>query len=93
VPAEVLERVFQWMQSVEVELAPSSYRWARRTLPRPLTRGISFKQVKVVRRDGGSAALSLTGSAAAEARRGERSQLREPQSSTWAGRGGVILEG
>jgi holo-[acyl-carrier protein] synthase len=32
-------------------------------------RGISFLQVEVVRRDGGGAAISLTGSAAAEARR------------------------
>ena len=32
-------------------------------------RGISFQQVEVVRVDGGSAAMSLTGSAAAEARR------------------------
>lgn len=32
-------------------------------------RGITFQQVEVVRRDGGSAALSLSGSAAAEARR------------------------
>src|SRR3989441_13337620 len=32
-------------------------------------RGISFQQVEVVRADGGSAAMSLTGSAAAEARR------------------------
>ena len=31
--------------------------------------GISFLQVEVIRQDGGSAALSLTGSAAAEARR------------------------
>jgi len=39
VPAEVLERVFQWMQSVEVgELVPSSCRWTRRTLPRPNAR-------------------------------------------------------
>ncbi len=32
-------------------------------------RGISFLQVEVIRQDGGSAAMSLTGSAAAEARR------------------------
>src|SRR2546430_16204482 len=35
-------------------------------------RGISFQQVEVVRADGGGAAMSLTGSAAAEARSEER---------------------